>query len=47
LHASADVNDPDKAPGVYESYGLDYPDAVNEIAKNTEKTAENVEKQTN
>lgn len=32
LHASADVNDPNKAPGVYESYGLTYGAGSNDIS---------------
>lgn len=41
LHTSADVNDPEKAKGVYDSYGLDYPQAGAETPHfTTEQQAE-------
>ena len=40
LHASADVNDPDKAPGVYESYGLPYGAGSDDISDLTSTVGE-------
>lgn len=48
LHASADVNDPDKAPGVYESYGLTYgagSDDISDLASTVGEISDDVKNQ--
>ena len=49
LHASADVNDPDKAPGVYESYGLPYgagSDDISDLTSTVGEISDDVKNQT-